>query len=128
MKMNCSPFARNIYKRICDSGAAGFNPAKSKVRGVESALAELRKEKVVIILNEYLVLPVAQLIETAKNILEGKKPGSPLSMEELKNKSGMSRRVLIPILEHLDQTGLTEKRGPDRFVLAEFDENYIKPK
>lgn len=105
--MNCSPFAKNIYTQIEEAGSKGFNPAKCKIRGVESALLELKGH--ILHLSEELILSRPYAKELEQKITAEKKVGDPLTLDEAKKRSGLSRRVLIPLLEYFDQKGLTSR-------------------
>jgi selenocysteine-specific elongation factor len=54
-----------------------------------------------------------RLLETALGVL---KVRGTASTPELKDALGMSRKYLIPFLEHLDQTGVTARSGNDRVL------------
>jgi selenocysteine-specific elongation factor len=56
---------------------------------------------------------VAQLTETVRQALGG---GASLTTSELREKTGLTRKYLIPILEHFDRTGVTVRRGDVRFL------------
>ena len=46
-----------------------------------------------------------------------------LEIPELRDELGTSRKFLIPLLEHVDQLGLTRLRGGERRLIASSDVN-----
>jgi selenocysteine-specific elongation factor len=46
-------------------------------------------------------------------------PGRPYTPAELRDALGLSRKYLIPLLEHWDRSGITERRGGERFIAPE---------
>ncbi len=56
-----------------------------------------------------------RLLETALGVLRVR---GTASTPELKDALGLSRKYLIPFLEHLDQTGVTARSGNDRVLRA----------
>jgi selenocysteine-specific elongation factor len=45
-------------------------------------------------------------------------PGSRLDVGELKALTGLTRRFVIPLLEHLDATHVTRRSGNERFTVS----------
>lgn len=43
-------------------------------------------------------------------------PGRPYTPAELRDALGLSRKYLIPLLEYWDRTGVTDRRGGERFI------------
>jgi selenocysteine-specific elongation factor len=43
-------------------------------------------------------------------------PGSRLDVAGFKELTGLTRKHVIPLLEHLDTRRLTRRQGPERFV------------
>jgi len=59
-----------------------------------------------------------ECFEKLKNlVLEGLKTGNELTLSDLKEKTTLSRRLLIPLLEELDSEGYFERNGESRIVL-----------
>ena len=43
-------------------------------------------------------------------------PGRPYTPAELRDALGLSRKYLIPLLEYCDRSGITDRRGGERFI------------
>lgn len=115
MELKVSPFARNIYVQIEKTGISGFNPLRARIAGIEHALAELAGH--IIVFAEDLVISRKTGEDYIGRILADSQSGDTLTLAEAKNKSGLSRRILVPLLEYMDSLGLTERKGPDRTIL-----------
>ncbi len=58
-----------------------------------------------------------RLAGLAKDVRERWPPGSRLDVGAFKDLTGLTRKYVIPLLEHLDRERVTRRAGSDRFVL-----------
>lgn len=77
----------------------------------------LIKEKVLVKINEDLVLHSAALSEAKRKIKERFPSGSRFSVGDFKDLFGLSRKYAIPLLEFLDKEHFTRRAGNERIVL-----------
>ena len=89
-----------------------FNLSAKRVQQLLSILVERKK---IVQGKEGFILHSLWLDETIKKLkgLEKKE----LSVSEFKKMTGLSRKYAIPLLELLDQMGITRRKGPAREIL-----------
>jgi selenocysteine-specific elongation factor len=114
VEIRVSPFAKNIYAQIEETGTAGFNPERVKFGGIEKALKELKDY--ILVLSAETVIAKTAAEKCIALILTGKKSGDEITLAAARQKSGLTRRVLIPLLEYLDAQGKTVRKDSGRFV------------
>ena len=102
--------------------ARPFDPPSRKelIRGGEAAdaLRFLCQTGEVILLSEEIILGAPAFAEMKSRITEALRERGTATTSELRQILGTSRRVLIPLLEYFDRTGLTIRQG-DRRSLRE---------
>ena len=77
-------------------------------------LLERDGEVVQVELERYYSSPaLSALVGTLRATMQ---PGRPYSPAELRDALGLSRKYLIPLLEYCDRSGITDRRGGERFI------------
>src|SRR5207244_8715572 len=90
----------------------------SQDRHLQQALRFLIEQGEIIELNDEIVL-LNDSVEQMRNTVSGFiSTNGSATASQLRQKLGTSRRIIIPFLEHLDQTGVTRRVGDQR-VLAQ---------
>ena len=88
----------------------------AKLNRMISLLVERKK---VVLGNEGLILHSHWLKELIQKMrLSGKKE---LTVADFKEMTGLSRKYAIPLLELLDQKGITKRKGPVRVIVSRND-------
>lgn len=85
--------------------------------GALPVLRQLEREGKVVRLGETLAAAdtVGALVGRLR---ESMAPGQPYTPAQLRDALGLSRRVLIPLLEYCDRVRITERRGSERVLLG----------
>ena len=83
----------------------------------QQALRFLRETKEAVEVGADLILSGAALNEMRARVVEFIREHGAASVSELRQALASSRRVVVPLLEHLDQTNITRRTG-DKRVLA----------
>ena len=55
--------------------------------------------------------------ECVEAILRGRKPGDRFSVPEAKERSGLSRKYILPLLNRMESKGLVKRSGDERVVV-----------
>jgi selenocysteine-specific elongation factor len=113
-----SRLARSMMHAFCSSTepvtesqvVRQFGPAATPV------LRQLEREGSVVRLGGSLVVPAATVAGLVDRLRAAMDPGRSYSPAELRDALGVSRRLLIPLLEHCDRVRVTERRGSERFL------------
>ncbi len=88
--------------------------AGQKAAVVPDLLALLRDEQQVVEVNPTLYLDVEIAGELRRRVAERLKDGSAITMAELRDLLGTTRKYAVPIGEYLDKIGLTRREGDTR--------------
>lgn len=93
-----------------------FGLSKKKLHRMVSFLVERRK---IVLGKEGFYLHSRWLDEVIKNVRKSEK--GELSVYDFKKMTGLTRKYAIPLLELLDQIGVTRRRGPTREIIRDGD-------
>ncbi|MBA3961371.1 MAG: selenocysteine-specific translation elongation factor [Chthoniobacterales bacterium] len=98
--------------------AQPFDPPSRKqlIRdaAAREALRFLAETGEVVLLGDDVLLGAATFVEMKSRIQQSLGTKGPATASELRQLLGTSRRILIPLLEHLDRVGLTVRQGDRR--------------
>ncbi len=85
---------------------------------LETMVELLLQKKKIVESREGFILPVSWLEEIKNQLAEKKKRGQrELMVSEFKEMTGLSRKYAIPLLEFLDELGLTRRLGSKRLIV-----------
>jgi selenocysteine-specific elongation factor len=86
--------------------------------GAESAavVRHLEHTGLLVRLGETLISPTPVVDGMVDRLRKHMEPGRPYSPGQLREELGISRRILIPLLEYCDRVRVTERRGGDRVL------------
>lgn len=90
--------------------SASFGPASAAV------LRHLEQQGRVVRLGDTLVAAEPVVRRMVEQLRAGMQSGRGYSPAELRDNLGISRKVLIPLLEYCDRTQVTERRGSERVL------------
>jgi len=112
-----SPFGRKLHKDLIDAGARGIEVSDLKVAGAARELKHLSSLGYAVSLGGTIYLSVEAYQEHARAITDRKKPGDEVSIAEARERTGLSRRYLLPILKRMESDGRLKRTGDIRIVL-----------
>lgn len=92
--------------------ATSFGPASAAV------LRHLEQQGRVVRLGDTLIAAEPVVRRMVEQLRSGMQSGRGYSPAELRDSLGISRKVLIPLLEYCDRTQITERRGSERVLRA----------
>ena len=115
---NTSPFGRKLLDDLRQAGDTGLSPQKLKSAGVVKELMRLAKQGFAVSLDGPIFLSVETYEKHTRAILAGRKPGETITVSDARNRTGLSRKYLFPILNRMESKGLVKREGNVRVVLG----------
>jgi selenocysteine-specific elongation factor len=112
-----SALGRRLVAEIEDAGRAGFEPGKSGVAGVRKELNALIRLDLVVPLEGDIFYGRRAYDALAAEILRGRTAGERFSIPEAKERTGLSRKFMIPLLNRMEKDGMLRRDGDVRVAL-----------
>lgn len=112
-----SPFGRRLYGLLAEAGAEGLDVHHLGIQGAVGELDGMDRLGLAVRLEGGLFLSVAAYRSLVARILEGLAPEDSFPIAQAKERSGLSRKLLIPLLNRMAGDGFVRRADSDRVVL-----------
>ncbi len=112
-----TPLAALLLGKIDTSGSEGWDLSRDKTAGAKKELRILVQEEKIIQLTETLFYSRDVYKNQVNRILGGTKTGELFSIGDARDRTGLSRKYIIPILNFMENEELVERRENNRIVL-----------
>lgn len=116
-----TPEERSLLPRLAAAGKAGLEPGKDCPRTDARSLKALCSFGEAVPLDGGIFFGRAVYDACVGSILSGRKPGDRFSVPEAKERSGLSRKYILPLLNRMESRGLVRRSGDERVVLKIID-------
>lgn len=114
---NLSPEEKSVLARLTAAGKAGLEPGKTSPQTDARALKSLCSFGEAMPLDSGMFFSRAAYDDCVAAILHGLKAGDRLTVTEAKERSGLSRKYILPLLNRMESRGLVKRSGDERIVL-----------
>ena len=111
-----SPLAKKIMNMLEKQKNAGLQLKEIPDPGAKSELRNLARMEKVVALEGDIYFSRESFDALARVILEGLDAGTSFSIPEAKEKTGLTRRYMIPFLNKMEEKGLVKRDGDSRVV------------
>jgi len=111
-----SPFEREILRLLREAGEKGLDARFLKIRGGAEALTALAAAGLAVRMEEEFYWSREVLEAASGRLLENRKAGDRMTIAEAREASGLSRRLLLPLLGRMEEKGTLRREGNDRVV------------
>ncbi|WP_319478609.1 selenocysteine-specific translation elongation factor [Marispirochaeta aestuarii] len=111
-----SPLAKKIMNMLEKQKNAGLQLKEIPDPGARSELRNLARMEKVVALEGEIYFSRESFDALARVILEGLDAGTSFSIPEAKEKTGLTRRYMIPFLNKMEEKGLVRRDGDSRVV------------
>ncbi len=112
-----SPFGRKLLAELRAAGPTGLEPRRMGIGGAAQELRTLARSGLAVPLQGEIFLAAEVYAELAARVLEGRAAGDSFPIGEAKERSGLSRKYLIPLLNRMETDGWVRRRGDLREVV-----------
>jgi len=117
-KQELSPLARRLIAEIDEAGVVGFESNRSGIEGTQKELKTLIRLGLVVPLEGGICYGRRVYDALAAQVLEERAAGTRFSIPEAKERTGLSRKYMIPLLNRMEKDGMLKRDGDARVVLA----------
>ena len=117
-KQELSLRARNLISQIDRAGRTGFESSKTGIEGAQKELKTLIRLGLVIPLEGGLCYGRLAYETLAAEVLAGRAVGDRFSIPDAKQRTSLSRKYMIPLLNRMEKDGLLRRDGDARVVMA----------
>jgi hypothetical protein len=114
---NLSPEEKAVLARLAAAGKAGLEPGKTSPQTDARALKALCSFGEAMPLDTGMFFSRAAFDDCVAAILHGHKAGERFTVTEAKERSGLSRKYILPLLNRMESRGLVKRSGDERVVL-----------
>lgn len=112
-----SPEEAEVLKRLLAAGKAGLEPGKNAAPEDGSLLKKLCTAGHAVPLDGSIFFACCTWEAAVTAILAGRKAGDRFTVPEAKERSGLSRKYILPLLNRMESKGLVKRVGDQRVVL-----------
>jgi selenocysteine-specific elongation factor len=116
-KQELSLLGRKLMAAIEAAGTAGLESARTGIEGAQKELKTLIRLGLIVPLEGGLCFARGVYDSLATQILAGRSAGDRFSIPEAKERTGLSRKYMIPLLNRMEKDGLLKRDGDVRLVL-----------
>jgi selenocysteine-specific elongation factor len=111
-----SPLAKRLLDMLGKYDKKGVQLKDISEPGAKTELRNLARTGKVVALEGDIYFSTDSFDVLAHSILEGLSSGSSFSIPEAKEKTGLSRRYIIPLLNKMEERGMVKREGDNRVV------------
>jgi selenocysteine-specific elongation factor len=116
-KSELSTLGRRLLSEIERAGKAGFESTHTGIEGAQRELKTLIRLSLVVPLEGGICYARSVFDELAAGVLAGRTKSERFSIPEAKERTGLSRKYIIPLLNRMEKDGLLKRDGDARVVL-----------
>jgi small GTP-binding protein len=112
-----SPAQGLLLKRLAAAGKEGLEPGKSAPSADAAALKELCSLRKAQVLDGGIFLERKLYDGLVAAVLRGRKPSDRFSVSEAKERTGLSRKYILPLLNRMESEGYVKRWNDERTVV-----------
>ena len=111
-----SPLAKKLLDKLTESQSKGLQLKEIPEPGAKKELRNLARIEKVVALEGDIYFSTENFNALAGSVMEGLSSGSTFSIPEAKDKTGLSRKYIIPLLNKMEEKGMVKREGDSRVV------------
>ena len=116
-QLSLSPFGKKVLSDLRQSGKTGVEPSKLKVAGLQKELKRLTYDGMAVSLEGKIYLSKQIYEQVAREIVSKQASGTKFTIAQARDRTGLSRRYLIPLLVKMEEDGLVRREDDVRVIL-----------
>jgi selenocysteine-specific elongation factor len=117
MEPHTSPFGRKLLADLRGAGDTGLSREILRIDGVEKELKNLAKLGFAVYLGDSFFLSKEIYEKHAVAILRDRIAGDEITISSARQNTGLSRKLLLLILNRMERDGMVKREGAVRIVL-----------
>ncbi len=112
-----SPLAKEAYKLINEAGISGFSRRTVKNYGMIDCFYQIKRMRIAKVLDDDLYYTNDAFEELLNDLFKGKNIGQTLTIQDIRETTGLSRRYIISLLNILEEAGHIVREIDDERVI-----------
>lgn len=112
-----SPTAKQILERMIQAEKQGYEADKEKIPGAQKELRNLVRLGFVVPLEGKIYYEKALYDDLVNDIIEGREVNELFKISDARDRTGLSRKYMIPVLNRMESDGWIKRVENDRQVL-----------
>ncbi|MBN2551328.1 MAG: SelB C-terminal domain-containing protein [Spirochaetales bacterium] len=113
-----SPMGRQLLRDLEAGGFRGLEPGKLKIAGVKRELRNLVRIGMAVAIEGDIYYDRKIYLEMVRRCLTGLEVGGTLTIGQAKERTQLSRKYVIPLLNRMESDGFVKRSGDERVVTA----------
>jgi hypothetical protein len=113
-----SPMGRQLLGELRAARASGLQVDRLKALGAAKQMRALARAGLAVSLDGNIYLARETYFELVGRILQGLAQGERFSIAAAKERSGLSRKYIIPLLNRMEDDGMVRRDGDQRVVIG----------
>jgi len=113
-----SPMGRQLLRDLQAGGARGLELSKLKIAGARKELRNLVRADLAVALDGDIFYEKQTYLKLVHSCLADLEVGGILTIARTKERTQLSRKYVIPLLNRMERDGLVKRSGDDRVVTA----------
>jgi selenocysteine-specific elongation factor len=111
-----SPMGRQLLRDLKAAGTRGLELSKLKIAGARKELRNLVRTDLAVSLDGDIYYEKEIYLSLVQTCLAGLEAGATLTIGEAKNRTNLSRKYIIPLLNRMESDGFVKRSGDERIV------------
>lgn len=111
-----SPMGRQLLRDLKAAGTRGLELSKLKIAGARKELRNLVRTDLAVSLDGDIYYEKEIYLSLVQTCLAGLEAGGTLTIGEAKNRTNLSRKYIIPLLNRMESDGFVKRSGDERIV------------
>jgi selenocysteine-specific elongation factor len=111
-----SPMGRQLLRDLKAGGFRGLELAKLKIAGARKELRNLVRADLAVALEGDIYYDRQVYLDLVRRCLSDTEVGGVLTIAQTKERSGLSRKFVIPLLNRMERDGFVKRSGDERIV------------
>ncbi|PSW15501.1 selenocysteine-specific translation elongation factor [Photobacterium rosenbergii] len=116
-----SPTAKKILEHMEQAGKQGYEADKEKIPGAQKELRNLVRLGFAVPMEGKIYYLASLYEELVHDLLQGYSEGERFAISEARERTGLSRKYMIPLLNRMEADGWIKRVENDRQVLKAFE-------
>jgi hypothetical protein len=113
-----SPMGRQLLRDLQAGGSRGLELSKLKIAGARKELRALVRADLAVAMEGDIYYAKGVYRELIRSCLAGLEVGGILTIAQCKERTGLSRKYVIPLLNRMERDGFVKRSGDERVVTA----------
>lgn len=112
-----SPLTKDTYATIVNAGVDGISRRSIKDYGKISCFYEIKRMRLAHVLDDDQYYSNEGFDQLLAKVFEGSSVGERLSIQDIREKTGLSRRFIISLLNQLEDSSIIEREEDDERII-----------